>query len=504
MGYLCNVESAVATCDSYNFDKPNLTRRKNKKKKTKQYHPAKLRRFTFAELESATNGFSPRNLLGKGSHASVFRAVIDGGVLTVAVKKAIASVTATAENELEILSKIWSRRIVNLVGYAVDSSLGGERKKLLLVVEYMPNGSLYDVIHKNPKPPGWSSRVRFALQVAKAVQALHGSNPPVIHRDIKSSNVLVDERENARLSDFGLALRCHVEDKRVLSTPPAGTLGYLDPCYLAPGDLSAKSDIYSFGILLLEIISGRRAIDVNYSPPSIIEWALPLIKSGAYQGICDRRMRPPADPTVSMELALLASRCVRSTAEKRPSMAEVCNSLEMVYKRVKANAAPIWSNLRRRVIHVERSPPLDGGGLEGSDLEERVVRTSRRTLTGRSRKVSSVPSPQNGIVRIDEEMMMTRGRHRVGRSKSVGSFREIKMGLGEGKKKAQTQAQVTVKMSGVIRLRKSRSTSVLHSRSNNNNKNNGIEEQMKKLQIKVVDEFPLLLNLSINKSGSRN
>uniref|UniRef100_A0A7C9E904 Receptor protein serine/threonine kinase n=1 Tax=Opuntia streptacantha TaxID=393608 RepID=A0A7C9E904_OPUST len=326
MRYLCNVESAVATCDSYNFDRPNLRRKKKKTTTTTKHHPSKLRRFTFAELESATNGFSPRGFLGKGSHASVFRATLDGGALTAAVKRITVSVTATAENEIEVLSKIWSRRIVNLIGYAIDS-VGGERKKLLLVVEYMPNGSLYDLIHKNPKPPGWSNRVRFALQIAKAVQALHGSNPPVIHRDIKSSNVLVDERGHARLSDFGLALRGHVEDVRVMSTPPAGTLGYLDPCYLSPGDVSAKSDVFSFGILLLEMVSGRRAIDVNYSPPSIVEWALPLIRSGNYQGICDRRIRGPADPTVSRELALLAVRCVRSRAERRPAMVEVLKAV---------------------------------------------------------------------------------------------------------------------------------------------------------------------------------
>ncbi|KAJ8445081.1 hypothetical protein Cgig2_029453 [Carnegiea gigantea] len=428
MRYLCNVESAVATCDSYNFDKPNLnlSLRSKNKKKTNHHHSTKIRRFTFAELESATNGFSPRTFLGKGSQASVFLATLDGGALTAAVKRTAVSVTATAENEIEVLSKIWSRRIVNLIGYAVDS-LGGDRKRLLLVVEYMPNGSLYDLIHKNPKPPGWSKRVRFALQIAKAVQALHGSNPPVIHRDIKSSNVLIDERGNARLSDFGLALRGHVEDVRVMSTPPAGTLGYLDPCYLAPADVSPKSDVFSFGILLLEMVSGRRAIDVNYSPPSILEWALPLVKSGNYQGICDRRIRGPTDPTVSRELALLAVRCVRSKAERRPAMAEVVECLKTVYKRVRV--APLWNNLRRRVGDVERSPPLGGGGFDGSDGEEKSVRTSRhgsrRTLSGRSRKVSSVPSPDQCMLTIEE--VATRGRQRVGRSKSVGSFRDIKV-----------------------------------------------------------------------------
>lgn len=493
MRNLCNVESAVATCDSYNFDKPNLSLRSKNKKKTNHHHSNKIRRFTFAELESATNGFSPRTFLGKGSHASVFLATLDGGELTAAVKRTTVSVTATAENEIEILSRIWSSRIVNLIGYAVDS-VGGDRKKLLLVVEYMPNGSLYDLIHKNPKPRGWSNRVRFAHQIAKAVQALHGSNPPVIHRDIKSSNVLIDERGNARLSDFGLALRGHAEDVRVMSTPPAGTLGYLDPCYLAPADVSPKSDVFSFGILLLEMVSGRRAIDVNYSPPSILEWALPLIKSGNYQGICDHRIRGTTDPTVSRELALLAVRCVRSKAERRPAMAEVVECLKTVYKRVRV--APLWNNLRRRVGRVERSPPLGGGGFDGSDGEEKSMRTSRhgsrRSLSGRSRKVSSVPSPDTCMLTIEE--VATRGRHRVGRSKSVGSFREMKVGpeVEVNSLKKRAQAQVTVKKP-IATLSKSRSTSVLHSRSNSNHgKNNGMQLQQVEInpEIKEANALP--------------
>ncbi|BBG95826.1 Protein kinase superfamily protein [Prunus dulcis] len=160
----------------------------------------------------------------------------------------------------------------------------------------MPNGSLYDLLHLNSRPPGWTRRIRFGLHVAKAVQGLHSSSPPVIHRDIKSSNVLIDKDWNARLGDLGLALRGHVEDVRIKCTPPAGTLGYLDPGYLSPGDLSAKSDVFSFGILLLEILSGRNAIDVNYSPPSVVDWAVPIIKRGDFAGICDQRIGPPADP----------------------------------------------------------------------------------------------------------------------------------------------------------------------------------------------------------------
>lgn len=461
MGYLsCNAESAIATCDPYNWD---LKRKPNK--------PVEVRHFFYNELSAATNCFSAESFLGKGSHGSVYKAVFDNGKLIAAVKKTkllipttsnfyshnsscanCTSCTSPAENEIEILSRVRNPRLVNLIGFGTDS-----KGTKLIVVQYMPNGSLFDLLHSSSRPPGWTRRVRYGLQVAKAVQALHSSNPPVIHRDIKSSNVLMDQDWNARLGDFGLALRGHVEDVRVKCTPPAGTLGYLDPGYLAPGDLSAKSDVFSFGILLLEIISGRNAIDLNYSPPSVVDWAVPIIKRGDFAGICDRRIGPPADDAVIRELAVLAARCVRSTAEKRPSMAEVVESLKVVRKRV--HAPPIWNNFGRRLRCVDHTKPLISHQemYDGSEEVVKVVRMGSR----KNRKVSNVPGVEygtGGLVTGD----------RVGRSKSIGSFDEIiKVGpdcsqIPLGGRKAH--AGVKVKIAAVnSKLMKSRSMSVLHS-----------------------------------------
>ncbi|XP_050377277.1 LOW QUALITY PROTEIN: serine/threonine-protein kinase-like protein At1g28390 [Argentina anserina] len=432
MGYFsCNAGSAAAICDSYN----NL-------RKPKPNKPISIREFPYDVLAAATNGFSAESFLGKGSHGSVYKAILDKGSLIAAVKKTKypkqttslgrrnCTTCVAAENEIEILSRVRHPRLVNLIGFCPDDSKNDGK---LIVVEYMPNGTLYDMLHSRTRPPGWVRRVRLSLHVAKAVQVLHCSNPPVIHRDIKSSNVLIDGNWNARLGDLGLALRGHVEDVRVRCTPPAGTLGYLDPGYLAPGDLSAKSDVFSFGILLLEIVSGRNAIDVNYSPPSVIDWALPLIKHGDYAALCDRRMGPPPDPAVIRQLAVLAARCVRSTAEKRPSMAEVVECLKAVKERVHA---PIWYSLKRRVWGVERE--------EKDDEVEEVVRStrgSRRKLNG---KVSSVL----GVEYEGEDEAMIGGR--VLRSRSIGSVNEIKAGSGGG---VRMGAGVAVK----VRLSKSRS-----------------------------------------------
>ncbi|KZV51944.1 serine/threonine-protein kinase-like protein-like [Dorcoceras hygrometricum] len=434
MGCLsCNAESAVATCDSYNWEL--LTKKPVKNHGTR---PVKILEFDFSVLHSATNGFSARNLLGKGSHGAVYKAKIHRIKAVAAVKRTKQTQScgdSTADAELEILSRIYHPRLVNLLGYAIDPN---QRK--LIVVEYMPNGSLYDLLHRSAKPPGWVKRTRFALQVARAVQFLHASNPPIIHRDIKSSNILIDANFSSRLSDFGLSLRGHVGDVKVKCTPPAGTLGYLDPEYLAPGDLSTKSDVFSFGILMLEIITGRNAIDVNFSPPSVVEWAVPAIKQGDFIGICDLRIRPPGDWEALRRMAVLAARCVRSTAAKRPGMTEVVECLKIVHQKMKARAG-ICINLGSRVgedCRAIKYEPLD---------ESFEMARNSRTGSRRNGKVSSVSSSQ-----------FRRGDQR-GKSKSIGTASEIKFLPPD-----ETEDHIISRSVG-LRLNKSRSVGFLRARN---------------------------------------
>ncbi|GFP94167.1 serine/threonine-protein kinase-like protein at3g51990, partial [Phtheirospermum japonicum] len=174
-------------------------------------------------------------------------------------------------------------------------------------------------------------KVKLALQTAKAIETLYSSNPPVIHRDIKSANVLIDWNSNTRLGDFGLSLRC-VDDYRLRSTLPAGTIGYLDPCYVTPDNLSTKNDLFRIGILLLEILSGRKAINMGNSPPSIIDWAISLIRKGKLLSVYDPRVLPPKDLMVRKTLEVLAAKCVRSCRERRPSMDEVAGCLSKCYQ----------------------------------------------------------------------------------------------------------------------------------------------------------------------------
>ncbi|KAI9098000.1 hypothetical protein K1719_025771 [Acacia pycnantha] len=441
MGYLScyDAKSAIATCqcDPLCWDVNTSPKARNSKRNKKL--PG-IRKFEYLDLVAATNGFSADSFLGKGSQGSVYRATLDDGKLVLAVKTSkfkkppatcllnhrprrmgCTKCSNPAENEVEILSGVpGSRRIVNLVGFSTDSNLNK-----LIVVEYMPNGSLHVLLHSAPNPPGWALRVRFALQVAEAVRILHSSNPPVIHRDIKSSNVLIDADWNARLGDFGLALRGHEADFGGKVTLPAGTLGYLDPCYLAPGDLSEKIDVFSFGILLLEIISGRNAIDVKYSPPSVVEWAVPLIKQGEFEAIADPRMGTPSDPRVIEGLAVLGARCVRWKAEKRPTMAEVVECLKQVRKRI--YGWPIWRSVKRLVGRTEKA-------------ESPIKMGSRR-----NGKVLSV-----GVADHDTSEA---GNDQEVRSKSIGCEGEMKMQLNQS---GNTQLGLLVRRKAEVGLKRSR------------------------------------------------
>ncbi|KAG2318894.1 hypothetical protein Bca4012_054865 [Brassica carinata] len=452
MGYLsCNGESAVSICDPYNCNP----------RRSKQRRPLPLRVFKYDELAVATNGFSAGNFLGKGSHGRVYKAVLDGGKLLAAVKRTTVASVSQVDNEIEILSRVRHRYMVNLIGYCVDQ----RRKTKLLVVEYMPNGTLHDHLHSRgislAPPLSWNRRIKHALQIATAVHALHSAEIPVIHRDIKSSNILIDGEGNARLADFGLALIGHVDDERLKATPPAGTMGYLDPSYLAPADLTAKSDVFSFGILLFEIVSGRDAIDLNYSPPCVVDWAVPLVKRGEYGAVCDSRIRNRPSSAAIRRLVVTAARCVRSTAEKRPDMSEVVECLKTVRKM--SRESPVWNRLRRR----------SGDGSEnvlvGEDKEEINVRGGSKK---KMNKVSSVTN-EDGIV--SEKAVSPapfRRRNRVLRSRSVGAMGGARVRPDPNDSEDDTvvttirilvERERTVETAAMMKLSKSRSVGIVRS-----------------------------------------
>nr|XP_009621177.1 probable serine/threonine-protein kinase PBL26 isoform X2 [Nicotiana tomentosiformis] len=220
--------------------------------------------FTFRELATATKNFRQECLIGEGGFGRVYKGHLDKTGQVVAVKQLDRNgLQGNKEFLVEVLmlSLLHHSNLVNLIGYCAD---GDQR---LLVYEYMPLGSLED--HLLDLPPGqspldWYTRMKIALDAAKGLEYLHDkANPPVIYRDLKSSNILLDKEYNAKLSDFGLAKLGPVGDNTHVSSRVMGTYGYCAPKYQRTGQLTVKSDVYSFGVVLLELITGKRAVDIT-------------------------------------------------------------------------------------------------------------------------------------------------------------------------------------------------------------------------------------------------
>ncbi|AEC09642.1 putative serine/threonine-protein kinase-like protein CCR2 RLK-Pelle-LRR-XI-1 family [Arabidopsis thaliana] len=265
--------------------------------------------FRLSELKDATHGFKEFNELGRGSFGFVYKAVLSDGI-HVAVKRANAATIIHSNNrgfesELEILCKIRHNNIVNLLGYCSEM---GER---LLVYEYMPHGTLHDHLHGDLSQLDWSMRLKIMLQAARGLDYLHNEvDPPIIHRDVKTSNILLDGEMCARIADFGLVS----SNERDSSNS------------------DREGDVYDFGIVLLEILSGRKAIDRESDPAGIAEWAVPLIRKGKAAAIIDRNICLPRNVEPLLKLAELAELAVRENSNERPNIRNILCFLDLIVK----------------------------------------------------------------------------------------------------------------------------------------------------------------------------
>lgn len=287
--------------------------------------------FTYEELARATDGFSDANLLGQGGFGYVHRGVLPNGK-EVAVKQLKAG-SGQGEREfqaeVEIISRVHHKHLVSLVGYC---STGFQR---LLVYEFVPNNTLEFHLHGKGRPTmDWLTRLRIALGSAKGLAYLHEDcHPKIIHRDIKAANILLDYKFEAKVADFGLAkiasdLNTHV------STRVMGTFGYLAPEYASSGKLTDKSDVFSYGVMLLELLTGRRPVDKNqtYMEDSLVEWARPLLMRALEEdhldSLIDPRLQNEFDPNEMTRMVACAAACTRHSAKRRPKMSQVVRALE--------------------------------------------------------------------------------------------------------------------------------------------------------------------------------
>ncbi|KAF8783575.1 hypothetical protein HU200_000513 [Digitaria exilis] len=285
--------------------------------------------FTLRDLEYATNRFSKENVIGEGGYGIVFRGRLINGT-DVAIKKLLNNMGQAEKEfrvEVEAIGHVRHKNLVRLLGYCVE---GIHR---MLVYEYVNNGNLEQWIHGAMRQHGvltWEARMRVILGISKALAYLHEAiEPKVVHRDIKSSNILIDEEFNGKLSDFGLA-KLLGAGKSHITTRVMGTFGYVAPEYANTGLLNEKSDVYSFGVLLLEAVTGRDPVD--YGRPAnevhLVEWLKMMVGTRRAEEVVDPDMElKPATRALKRAL-LVALRCVDPDAEKRPTMGQVVRMLE--------------------------------------------------------------------------------------------------------------------------------------------------------------------------------
>uniref|UniRef100_A0A1D1Y7C2 non-specific serine/threonine protein kinase n=1 Tax=Anthurium amnicola TaxID=1678845 RepID=A0A1D1Y7C2_9ARAE len=287
--------------------------------------------FTFRELAAATKNFSPESFIGEGGFGRVYKGWLESTGQVVAVKQLDRNgLQGNREFLVEVLmlSLLHHPNLVNLIGYCAD---GDQR---VLVYEFMPLGSLEDHLHDLPpdkEPLDWNTRMKIAAGAAKGLEYLHDkANPPVIYRDFKSSNILLDDGYHPKLSDFGLAKLGPTGDKSHVSTRVMGTYGYCAPEYAMTGQLTVKSDVYSFGVVLLELITGRKAIDSTraHGEQNLVSWARTMFTDR-------KRLSKLADPRLQGRYTMrglyqslaVASMCINEEAAARPLIADVVTAL---------------------------------------------------------------------------------------------------------------------------------------------------------------------------------
>ncbi|KAJ7539065.1 hypothetical protein O6H91_11G075700 [Diphasiastrum complanatum] len=290
----------------------------------------KAKQFSWNQMNVATNHFTKE--LGKGSFGPVyFGRLPNGQEIAVKVRSDESKLGADSfQNEVHLLSRVHHSSLVSLLGFCEKP------KQQLLVYEYMPNGPLQDHLYgsrsKGKKPLSWKTRLQIAIGAATGLEYLHNhSNPKIIHRDVKSSNILLDASMNAKVADFGFSKDIKNLDVSHVTTVIKGTAGYLDPEYYASNQLTEKSDVYSFGVVLLEMICGREPLSHWVSPDeyNLLGWARPLLKVGAFDKVVDKCLL--GDFTVqSMQIVgHLAAQCTERMRPARPTMQEVLKELQV-------------------------------------------------------------------------------------------------------------------------------------------------------------------------------
>ncbi|KAL2480239.1 Protein kinase protein with adenine nucleotide alpha hydrolase-like domain [Abeliophyllum distichum] len=286
------------------------------------------RAFSYAELSQATDGFSQSNFLAEGGYGSVHRGVLPDGQVIAVKQHKLASSQGDREfsSEVQVLSCAQHRNVVMLIGYCVEDH------RRLLVYEYICNGSLDSHLYgHNHDPLDWSARRKIAIGASRGLRYLHEECRVgcIVHRDMRPNNILLTHEFEALVGDFGLA-RWQPDGDLGMETRIIGTFGYLAPEYVQSGQVTEKADVYSFGIVMVELVTGRKAVDITRpkGQQCLIEWARPLLKENAISKLIDPRLQNCYLEQEVQDMLRCASLCLQQDPHARPRMSQVLRMLE--------------------------------------------------------------------------------------------------------------------------------------------------------------------------------
>ncbi|KAL6206475.1 hypothetical protein ACLB2K_023723 [Fragaria x ananassa] len=337
--------------------------------------------FTAEELEKATNNYDESRVLGEGGCGIVYKGMLQDS-RTVAIKKPKVGVSSHSSyttptnntpsqqfvNEVVILSQINHINVVRLLGCCLETSVP------ILVYEFITNGTLFKHLHgdtggkRSSLPLLWDLRLKIATETAGALAYLHSSTSmPILHRDVKTMNILLDENYTAKVADFGASQLIRPLDEKQMTTFVQGTLGYLDPEYFHSDEFTEKSDVYSFGVVLVELLTSKKAF--SFARPeadrNLSKLFVSSVEEGRLNEILDNEMVDGAnmnDGNVLENVAYLATRCLRVKGDERPTMREVAMELECLYK----GLSPIYDMIKHQLLFQENSVDEDLLGLPTS------------------------------------------------------------------------------------------------------------------------------------------
>ncbi|PWA97259.1 serine-threonine/tyrosine-protein kinase catalytic domain-containing protein [Artemisia annua] len=378
------------------------------------------RQFTFSEIQLATENFDESLVIGRGGFGKVYKGTIihGAGCLTVAIKRLESTSNQGAVEfwaEVEMLTKLRHCHLVSLIGYCKDG------QEMILVYEYMPRGTLEDHLHKHLNSLPWVRRLKICIGAARGLDYLHtgtGIQHGIIHRDVKSSNILLDYSWAAKISDFGLSkIGPTNQPSTYVNTMVKGTFGYLDPNYFHTGRLTRKSDVYAFGVVLFEVLCGKRAVDRSLDEEQwgLASWAQDSIKEGRLKQIVDASIRGRIATKCLKEFAQLADRCLHSHPKKRPTMAEVVVGLESVLalqEKVSKTSQPAGMRIFGRKVPMFAFPSNgenSGGRLKSLELFFDTLDSENKVLYKFDSETISIAtdyfSKANRILKHDSDNM---------------------------------------------------------------------------------------------------